>query len=114
MADRKTQVLIIGSGAGGAVTAHTLAGAGFDVTVLEEGARHSAEDYGKNPLEGMRNLYRKRGMTPILGMVPIGYVEGACVGGNTAINSGFWHRTPPSTLLRWKAQYDLDATPEDP
>ncbi|HMJ10429.1 MAG TPA: GMC family oxidoreductase [Polyangiaceae bacterium] len=113
MADRKTQVLIIGSGAGGAVTAHTLAGAGFDVTVLEEGARHGVEDYGKNPLEGMRNLYRKRGMTPILGMVPIGYVEGACVGGSTEINSGFWHRTPPSTLLRWKAQYDLDATPEE-
>ena len=113
MADHKTQVLIIGSGAGGAVTAHVLASAGLDVTVLEEGASHTADDYGKNPLEGMRNLYRRRGMTPIMGKVPIGYVEGACVGGSTEINSGFWHRTPPQTLLRWKAQYDFEASVEE-
>jgi choline dehydrogenase-like flavoprotein len=39
--------------------------------------------------------------------VAIGYVEGACVGGSTEINSGFWHRTPREVLLRYKAQYDL-------
>jgi choline dehydrogenase-like flavoprotein len=47
-------------------------------------------------------------MTPILGHVPIGYVEGMCVGGSTEINSGFWHRTPAEVLLRWHAQFDLD------
>jgi hypothetical protein len=36
------------------------------------------------------------------------------VGGSTEINSGFWRRTPPEILLRWKAQFDLqDAAPED-
>jgi choline dehydrogenase-like flavoprotein len=103
----KTSVLIIGSGAGGAVTALELAKAGFEVLVLEEGSRHELADYGKPPTEAMKLLYRRRGMTPIVGKVPIGYVEGRCLGGSTEINSGFWHRAPRETLLRWKAQYDL-------
>jgi choline dehydrogenase-like flavoprotein len=104
---RRVQVLVVGSGAGGAVTALQLASAGLDVCVLEQGSRWKLEEYGHGSVDAMRHLYRRRGMTPILGRVPIGYVEGACVGGSTEINSGFWHRTPREVLLRWKAQFDL-------
>ncbi len=106
--------LVVGSGAGGAVTALELALHGHDVLMLEEG-----EDPGE-PLSDagatgtMARLYRHRGMTPILGHVPIAYVEGRCVGGSTEINSGFWHRPPLESVLRWRAQYDLAcAGPED-
>lgn len=86
----------------------------MEVVVLEEGPRLPLSDYGASAPEGMKRLYRRRGMTPIIGSVPIGYVEGCCLGGSTEINSGFWHRTPPEILLRWKAQFDLqDASPED-
>ncbi|MEB2314283.1 MAG: GMC family oxidoreductase [Sorangiineae bacterium] len=106
-------VVVIGSGAGGAVTALELARAGVDVLVIEEGERHSLEDYGASPPEAMRRLYRRTGMTPITGRVPIGYVEGRCLGGSTEINSGFWHRTPREVLARWSARYQLLGASEE-
>jgi choline dehydrogenase-like flavoprotein len=111
---KRAHVLVIGSGAGGAMTAYELAKSGLDVTILEEGKRHDRqEDYGISTTEGMKRLYRRRGMTPIFGSVPIGYVEGSCVGGSTEINSGFWHRTPREVLARWHAQFDLDGASVD-
>ncbi len=111
---RRTQVIVIGSGAGGSTTAYELAKRGYDVLILEEGGRYPLSQYGAETPEAMRRLYRRRGMTPIMGPVSVGYVEGCCVGGSTEINSGFWHRTPREILLRWKIQFDLaDATPEE-
>jgi choline dehydrogenase-like flavoprotein len=104
---RPVQVLVVGSGAGGAVTALELASAGLDVCILEKGRRRSLAEYGRGSVEAMRTIYKRRGMSPILGRVPMGYVEGCCVGGSTEINSGFWHRTPREVLLRWQAQFDL-------
>jgi choline dehydrogenase-like flavoprotein len=106
--NERSQVVVIGSGAGGATTALTLAEAGVAVTVLEEGPRVAAADYGASSALAMQRLYRRSGMTPIVGKVPLGFVEGRCVGGSTEINSGFWHRTPPEVLLRWKVQFAVD------
>jgi len=107
------EAIVIGSGAGGAVTAYELARGGVRVLLLEEGPRVAVADYGKGSPEAMEQLYRRRGMTPIVGRVPIGFVEGRCLGGSTEINSGFWHRTPPEVILRWQSQYDLaDTTPD--
>jgi choline dehydrogenase-like flavoprotein len=92
MSDR-VEVLVIGSGAGGATTALTLAERGHKVLVVEDGPRPSLDAYGASAAEAMPRIYRARGMTPIMGRVPIGYVEGRCVGGSTEINSGFWHRS---------------------
>ena len=114
MNTRPVQALIIGSGAGGAMTAQVLASSGMEVLLLEEGRLWPLSEYGNNCPEGMKKMYRKRGMTPIMGTVPIGYAEGRCYGGGTEVNSGFWHRTPTEILMRWKAQYDLEAAyPKD-
>ena len=57
---RRYQVLVVGSGAGGAVTSLELARQGFEILVLEEGGRHTAEDYGARVPEAMTRLYRHR------------------------------------------------------
>jgi choline dehydrogenase-like flavoprotein len=110
----KTDVLVIGSGAGGTVTALTLAEGGREVVVLEEGARYSTADYGRTPTMAMGRMFRARGMNPIMGSVPVAYAEGCCVGGSTEINSGFWSRPPADLLAHWKYEFNLaDASESD-
>ena len=75
MVDRlRTQVLVVGSGAGGAVTAATLAEHGLAVTVLEEGPEIETSGMTTHSPEAMRLLYRNAGLTPILGTPPIAFV----------------------------------------
>ena len=108
-----TQVLVIGSGAGGALTARTLAEAGRDVTVIEEGPWLDADATAPFSFEELDTKYRNRGLSLAAGRPPISYVEGRCVGGSTEVNSGLWHRVPPSVLADWRATYRIDeCTPE--
>lgn len=96
----QTEILVVGSGAGGAVTAATLAQAGKRVLVVEEGPPVPAGTVPHSPY-AVQNLYRNGGLTPVLGKPNVAFVEGCCVGGSTEVNAGFWHRTPPSVLERW-------------
>ncbi len=108
-----TQILVIGSGAGGAVTAATLAKAGYSVVILEEGERIDTNTLETHSTEAMKLLYRNRGMTPIFGNTTIAYVEGCCVGGSTEINSAFWHRTPEDCINRWTEKYKVKDLSKD-
>ena len=109
----RAQVVVVGSGAGGGISAAFLAEAGYDVVLLEEGDDIDTTSVQSNSTEALSTLYRNGGLTPILGNLSMAYVEGCCVGGSTEINSGFWHRLPPDSYSRWRADYLLDAfTPE--
>jgi len=103
----ETDVLVIGSGAGGAVTASVLAKKGIDVTLIEEGSHYSPADHSPYSSIGMAKLYRQHGVTPILGKPSIAFVEGCCVGGSTEINSGLFHRTPDETIENWQRTSDI-------
>lgn len=109
----RTQVLVIGSGAGGAATAATLASRGYEVVVLEEGPQLDTGALATNSPEAIARLYRGGGVTPILGHPSIAFVEGRCVGGSTEVNSAFWHRLPEDCYGRWRADVLLaDFSPE--
>jgi len=103
-----TEVLVIGSGAGGATTAARLAEAGRSVLVVEEGAWVPAEATVPFSLEEMVAKYRHRGGAAALGSPAVAYAEGSCVGGSTEINSGLWHRLPDHLAEDWRRTYAID------
>ncbi len=100
-------VVVIGSGAGGATVAAELAEAGFDVIVLEEGSYYQTRDFTANTSAMARQLYRDGGVTTALGNPPIFYQEGRAVGGSTVINGGMSWRTPDKILARWERELGL-------
>jgi choline dehydrogenase-like flavoprotein len=101
-------VVIIGSGAGGAVVAKVLAEAGIDVVVVEEGRRHTAEEFRtKSTFDRFRELYRDSGATVALGLPPVLLPLGRGVGGTTLVNSGTCFRTPEAVLRRWQDDWGV-------
>ncbi len=100
-------VVVIGSGAGGAVTAAMLAAGGRDVTVIEEGPWVDPETVEPFSLEEMAAKYRHR-PAAALGTPAIAYAEGRCVGGSTEINSGLYHRLPSRLAESWRDEYRID------
>lgn len=97
------EILVVGSGAGGAATAAALAEGGYEVLIVEEGPNADTSGIASNSTDAMSLLYRNGGMTPMLGRQSIAFVEGRCVGGSTEINSGLWHRLPADAYGRWQA-----------
>jgi choline dehydrogenase-like flavoprotein len=96
------EVLVIGSGAGGATTAALLAESGIDVLVVEEGPWIEQGTVVPFSLEQMDRQYRSGGVTVALGRPSIAYTEGRCAGGGTEINSGLYRRPSDETLDRWR------------
>ena len=102
-------VVIVGSGAGGAVVAAELAEAGLDVIVLEEGGYHPTEEFTAETSKMIRMLYRDGGASVSVGNPPIAFQEGRTVGGSTVINGGMSWRTPEKILERWRREDSVEA-----
>jgi choline dehydrogenase-like flavoprotein len=101
------EVVIVGSGAGGAVAAATLAEAGVDVLVLEAGDHYNRDNYPADRLQAIRTLYREAGLTIAEGRPPIPVPVAKVVGGTTVINSGTCFRAPGSVLESWRSEFGL-------
>lgn len=108
----RAEIVVVGSGPGGAITACLLAEAGRDVLLIEEGPFYSLKSCVPFSVDEMRQKYRCGGQTVALGKDKIAYVEGRCVGGGSEINSGLYHRTPPEILERWRKEFQTDGLSE--
>jgi choline dehydrogenase-like flavoprotein len=109
MAERlDCEVLVIGSGPGGATTAALLAEAGRDVLLVEEGRDWGLDSAPSYSLEEMDQKYRAGGLTTALGPTNITYIEGRCVGGASEINAGLYHRPKAQVLHDWQLTYQID------
>ncbi len=109
----EAEVLVVGSGAGGATTAAVLAEAGFDVLVLEEGPDVRQGSVVPFSLEQMDRQYRAGGVTAAIGFPSIAYTEGCCVGGSTEVNSGLYRRPPEDVLERWRTAHAITGLATD-
>lgn len=104
-------VIVVGSGSAGAVTARILAEAGHQVIVAEEGGYVRPEEYARfRPTETMRAMFRDAGTTSALGLgeTPLLTVlAGRTVGGSSALTGGVIFRIPEAILDGWARERGL-------
>ena len=103
-----SEIVVIGSGPGGAITACLLAEAGREVLPLESGPFLTLEECPQFTRDEMERKYRNGGLTAALGRTKVAYVEANCVGGGSEINAGLYHRTPEDILDAWRRDFQLE------
>jgi choline dehydrogenase-like flavoprotein len=102
----EADVVVVGSGAGGGVTAEILALAGLKVVIVEEGALKSSRDFKMREAEAYPTLYQESAARKTLDKA-INILQGRTVGGSTTVNWTSSFRTPPATLAWWQRNYGL-------
>jgi choline dehydrogenase-like flavoprotein len=100
----RCQVVVIGSGAGGAFAARTLAEAGVDTVLLEEGHRVTPAQFPEQLGAALVRVYQEGGMRTMEGAPPVPLPSGRGLGGSTLVNSAICFATPPETLARWNEE----------
>jgi choline dehydrogenase-like flavoprotein len=103
----EADVVIVGTGAGGAPLAYELAMRGHAVVMIEEGRYFRRGDFTGHAAEMTRTMYRDGGMTIALGNIAAPVWAGVTVGGTTTVNSGTCYRTPERTFKMWRDQFGL-------
>jgi choline dehydrogenase-like flavoprotein len=108
----EADVAVIGSGAGGGVTAEILSLAGLHVVIVEEGALKSSKDFKMREADAYPALYQESAARKTRDKA-INILQGRTVGGSTTVNWTSSFRTPPGTLAYWQQHFGLkDYTPE--
>lgn len=108
----RADVVVVGSGAGGAVAAYELARQGLDVIVLEAGPYIPSTAFTEDFADSLEMLYEEHGsQTNKDGDLLI--LQGRCVGGSTVVNGCVAFRTPDFILDEWRRDFGLtDMTPD--
>ncbi|MCB9632313.1 MAG: GMC family oxidoreductase [Sandaracinus sp.] len=102
-------VVIVGTGAGGATAARVLAASGVDVLLLEEGPQLRTSERRRDAVGALSSALRDAGTQTTTGPTPIPVLQGKCVGGSTAMNSGIIWRMPEDVRQTWIREHGLEA-----
>jgi len=95
-----TQVLVIGSGAGGGVIAGELSKAGLEVLVVEKGGYFNESDFNQREVEMVTKLYEQSGaLNSSNGAITA--LAGSCLGGGTTVNWAGSFQTPEYVRQEW-------------
>jgi choline dehydrogenase-like flavoprotein len=105
-------VAIVGTGAGGGITAEVLARSGLSVVMVEEGPLRSTRHFDMRESQAYPELYQESASRRTKDKA-INVMQGRCVGGSTTVNWTSSFRTPPRTLAFWRERHGLaDFSPE--
>ena len=119
--DHVYDVLVVGSGSGGAVVARRLVeGHGLDVAVLEIGD-YVPESWTQLPVTGARrplpwdeveNLLRyfKKGGMQLTQGISMFVFQGECLGGSSVVNNAVCFRMPQAIRDRWANEFGIPWT----
>ena len=105
---RSCEVIVVGSGPGGAITAALLAEAGKDVILVEDGPSLPLASSKSYSTEEMDQKYRSGGLTVAFGKDKIAYAEARCVGGGSEVNAALYHPPLAETIQEWCENYQIE------
>lgn len=100
----ETDVLVIGTGAGGGISAMILAEAGYKVMLVDEGPYRTTADFHMQEAEAYPDLYQEVANRKTSDKA-ITILQGRTVGGGTTVNWTSCFHIPPQTLAHWRQQY---------
>ncbi|MEY1660547.1 GMC family oxidoreductase [Isoalcanivorax beigongshangi] len=103
----EADVVIVGTGAGGGVSAEILTQAGLKVVMVEAARLKSTDGFNMDEGEAYRDLYQE-GATRTSKDGNISILQGRAVGGTTVVNWTSSFRTPDQTLAYWQQQFGVD------
>lgn len=103
----RAHTVIVGTGAGGATAARVLAAQGVDVLMLEEGPKLVTSERPRDVPGSLATTMREGGTQASGDLSPLVVLQGRCVGGSTAINSGIIWRMPEDVREDWTENHGL-------
>jgi len=104
--DLSADTCVVGSGAGGAFVAATLAEAGVDVLLVEEGGYYTTRDFDMREADTIPKLYQE-GMQRTTADLAISVLQGRAVGGTTVVNWTTSFRTPEDVVDLWAKRHHV-------
>jgi choline dehydrogenase-like flavoprotein len=105
--DAEVDYVVVGSGAGGATAAVTLARGGAQVAIVEAGAWRDPADYPVSAYGALRDMLEDWGSQITRGRAFWPVVQARTMGGTTVINSAICVRTPGDVFARWQREFGL-------
>lgn len=100
-------VVIIGSGAGGAVAAANFAEAGMKTVLIEAGQQLLPKDMTRDAPQFLAKHFWEGGTRMLMGMNVIPCMQGRALGGSTISNSAIMYRLPEWVRQEWIEQDGL-------
>lgn len=103
----RADVVVIGTGAGGATAAARLAEAGLDVIIVESGELLHGADFDEREGALFERLYADGGLRATDDL-SVSMVQGVSVGGSTTVNWMIMLRTPDWVLNEWTQRHGAE------